>query len=280
MKSRPKKHVVLALRNIMMTSLAFFLGALFLWAATDEPSEDAWVGILLGGTFLCAAVFAFICFPYTYVFDHIGVKIYYIGCYEYAKWDDIKRIYTSPWTYRSILMVYNISPMTSGKRHRFYMKSEINKNLLTRKYINLYWDGFIDGKPTKKKGFVPPNSDRITAMERDMKGKVREIRDRFKPAFKEYEVFLKADFYPEVADRPLEDYVFECEIEIGDMRDEERRCYLSAPLIDVRCRKKGYEGSIVDGGTEKLENKLNEALSSLKSCGKRVFFEEMDFEDE
>lgn len=281
MQMKQKKHIVFPLRNMLMTLSSLLVGAMGLYTAIHEPVDDAWVGYIMAVLFFFAGIFMFICFPFAYIFDCVGVKICYVGCYEYAKWEDIRKIFTMSWASGSMLMVYCISPITPQKKHRFYMKGEINKSLLTRKYINLYWNGFIDGKPTKKKGFVPPNSDSITVMERDAKKNIREMLDSFKPAFSEYGIFLKASFFPKTADRPLEDYVFECEIEIGDMTDEERRRYLSVPLIEVCCRKKGYEGKIVDGGTVAPEGKLNAILKALKNHGKKIFFEEIcaDFEE-
>ena len=93
-----------------------------------------------------------------------------------------------------------------------------------------------------------------------------------------------SDKVTKLEEKVIETTMSAAEMEVlraANMTDEERRCYLSVPLIEVRCRKKGYEGKIVDGGTVASEGKLNAILKALRNHGKKIFFEEIcaDFEE-
>lgn len=257
--------------------------------ATDITSIIACTFLLFISIWTCSAdtdvrvlcvffVVLVICYiathPHFFVADEKGLTVYYIFFLkDYFAWEDIKRI-NEKYRYRTVVYEFE------AKEHPqkvFFMTSEFRKNYMLKRLIKKYWQGEIEGDDwenlkkkihkwkQKQNSFVPDDSG-AEKVEREVRKKIREIINSYKPKAEAINKFIKAVYLYETKtgehkNRPKESYSYNVEIEIGKIgSSDDESLYILNELLFVRYGKKTIKVMADETVFNEISEKLKEAL--------------------
>lgn len=230
--------------------------------------------------------------PCFYIFDSKGVSIYHLFLpKERYLWKNIRTvtvdIQDSPRNIPFLSSAFKIDSAPEGKR-RFYMQSNIRKNLRTKRYIERYWDGTVTGyfgegikarwkrrKNKKEKEIKLHLTDEIVPMERQARAKAREVLELLidRAAFEGLElrteyIYITKD-QKELSSRPSEGYEYTLLMEICEKgeTDENRVVLLSTALLYVRLGKTAYRGVENTVAREEIKLTVTDMLDEIRKNG-------------
>ena len=266
-----------------MFTIFLLLGVLFVWGlfylllVEEAFSAFCCLGMVafLGGT---------VFLPCCYLFDSKGVTIVYLFLpNERYLWSDVHRIsidyggdtHDIPF----FTTVFEIDGRTEGKK-RPYMEGHICKSMRTKRLIEKYWDGEVEGyffegarkwwnrRAEKKMRTVKQHfSEEIVPMEREARAVVREVLAPIVEQAACHGFALRVKYIymtsggEEHTSRPKAGYSYTAVIEIAHEgeTDPERIVQDSITLLRVRLGKNAYRGV----KNESAKTELKESVSSL-----------------
>ncbi len=265
-----------------MFNVFLLFGVLFMWGlfyillVEKEFSAFCCLGIVfLGGTVIV---------PCGYVFDQKGVTIVYLFFQnEYYLWNNIHRISVEIDHHLDKMpffgTVFQIDGRIEGKK-RAYMEGKISKNFRTKRLIEKYWDGEVEGyffedvkkwqnRRKEKRGKAEKQylTDTIVPMEREARAMAREVLSPIVEQAAYHDIALRVKYIymtskgEEHSSRPKEGYGYAALIEFAynGEKDPERIVQDSITLLRVRLGKAAYRGVI----NETAKTELIECASAL-----------------
>lgn len=253
------------------------------------------IGIGIGMAFFGALFFVIpLCFmPLFYRFDSEGVSLKYLFLAEERYlWKNVRGIEliddgTRTSIFDLFFMVFLIDGKVEGK-HRRYMDGKIQRSIRTRRLIEKYWDGKVEGyliddikdhisrrkaKKAMKSGKY--SAETVSKDERDARDSTRE---KIKPyisraAMMDLELRCKfvyvTDDLEESNSRPKEKYEFTAMVEIsrkGETNEDMIICADSALLI-VKLGKNEYISSKRKGAYRDLTEQLDILFDEIEKTG-------------
>lgn len=267
-----KKRKQIALNKLF--NFCIILGLLFAWGSIDLflDNANAW-GLGFGIVALLFIVLPAIFTPYCYSFDDEGVSLCYVFLpVERYLWknihaievDDIKfgtssQVNIFDFFYSSVFCIKG----TNIGKNTFNVKGHIRKSFRTKRLIEKYWDGTIEGlmfedfknwlskhKHKKQQEIKVHLKDEIVPMEREIRAQMRDWLNPLIAEAKQHNLELKAEYYyitknfDELLSRPKEGYTYTLVVEISHFgeTDENRIIVASVDLLYVRLGKMAYRG--------------------------------------
>jgi hypothetical protein len=245
-----------------------------------------------GGILFCFVALIFITLsifsPCYYVFDSEGVSICYVflPCERYL-W---KNIYAIDVQFKSyghrpsiFFRVFCISGSNEGKL-RFYMNGIIVKSIRTKRLLEKYWDGQIQGylidsikawfRKRKQKAeaeIAAHLTDEIVPLERETRAEAREWLAPYVAQAKQNDIYIKSKYcyvtkdFEESNSRPDEGYTYKLILEIAHdgETDEDRITVVNVDLLYVRLGKTSYRGVKNKFAEEEIELTISKAFEEL-----------------
>lgn len=224
--------------------------------------------------------------PYQYRFDEAGVTIcYLLLSNERYLWNNIYHISVTTLDSKGSLFLkfYKIEGQVEGKKERYH-EGTICKTFRSKRLIEKYWDGTIEGywdvfKPdkSKRKGKKQPSktllTEEVAAMERNIRAEMRPFLGSYEAQAALYGMELQVEYeymtadYDTVKSRPTQRYTY-C-VSIGICRpgetDEEKIWCAEADLLHVRPGKNRYRGVENKNAQAELKEQLDDILKEISS---------------
>ena len=281
-------------------NLFVIMGALFVYGACVMLQDDPELGRSVGGGIVMLVIAAHfilvptILMPVIYLFDEKGVTICFLFFpNERYLWDNIASIEATDDSSDSrhpildflFSRVFKISGEVEGKE-RFYMRGEIRRSRRTKHLLEKYWDGKITGyfiddvkawlnKQKGKKKEKPINSEKIAAMERELRA---EVKEWVKPYIsKAEEIGLNADLkfvyttkdLNESNSRPKENFTYLAIVRLSKIgeKDIDKVVEVSADLMKGYAHKKEYKGVKNKHAGDELTFYLEDTLKEISENG-------------
>lgn len=293
-----KKYALNKLFNICMVLGVFF--GLVSWLLLQDGESFA-MGIGMAVVALLFIVLPTFFTPYCYAFDSAGVSFLYVFVpTERYLWKDIHAVeadYDNFGTYDIwdffFSEVFHLIGKNLGKK-RFYMKGNMRKSFRTKRLLEQYWDGEIEGLfwedakewLSKRRGKKQAESkeyltDEIAPMEREAQEKAEKWVAPFQQKAKEFGLALAIrylyinDAFDELTSRPGGRYVYTllATISLPGETNESRMVEFSVDLVFVRIGKGAYRGVENEMAQEEL-NELGAVLDEIHKEGIDIYCEE------
>lgn len=271
--------------------------------AFAESEIGLGVGLLFFALLLIAA--PVIGMPWCYRFDPEGVSAKYIFfSQERYLWKNIHSIRVAEAISddgRSLIFFYDfkIDGYVEGK-HRRYMDGRISKTRRTKRLIEKYWDGTIEGywhdevqtvkrwwnkrTPKGKNKKQQYRIDEIVFMEREARASVRNWIEPFVAEAKQYDLKVQTQYlyitedYEEYRSRPQSAHTYTAVIRIGRFNetDEDRMIIFYTDLLRVRIGKKAYRGVKNLLVEDELKISFSEIMTEIKQQGFDAYVKELN----
>lgn len=259
-------------------------------------------GLVMGVLALLLIVVPAFFTPYCYAFDGAGVSFCYVFLpTERYLWKDVRAITVEDihvghadlfWDF-FFSSVFHLKGKNLGKK-RFYMTGNMRKSFRTKRLLEQYWDGEIEGlfwkdakewlskcrgkKQAESKEYL---TDEIVPMEREAQEKAEKWVVPFQQKAQEYGLALKTEYvyitedFEELKSRPKEGYTYTLLIRISlpEETDENRTVEFYWHLIYVRLGKRAYRGVENEMAQEEL-NELGAMLNEIHQEGIDIYCEE------
>lgn len=234
--------------------------------------------------------------PWRYCFDPKGVTMKYIFLSEERYlWKNIHSVCVVQAisdSGRTTLFWWDfqVDGNPEGKLRR-YMDGRICKNRRTKRLIQRYWDGTIEGywhdeaqavkkwwgkrSKNKQKQRLQHLTDEIVIMEREARGSFRTWLEPFAAAAAQYDLEVKTQYlyitedYEEYRSRPQTAHTYTAVTNIccpGET-DEDRIIVLETELLRVRLGKNAYRGVVNLQAEEELKASFSEVMEEIKAKG-------------
>lgn len=278
-------------RNFNLLLICGLLLALLSSLAFAEVDVGLGIGLGIFALFLIAA--PVIAMPWCYCFDPEGVSAKYIFFpQERYLWKNIHSIRVTEAisdSGRSFIFFYDfkIDGNVKGKQRR-YMDGRICKTRRTKRLIEKYWDGAIEGywhdevqavkgwwhKHTKngqdrRKQY---QTDEILFMERETRASVRKWIEPFVAEAKQYDLKVQTQYlyitedYEEYHSRPQTPHIYTAVISIcrPNETNKDRIIIFYTDLLRVRIGKKAYRGIVNPQAEEDLKHSFTEVMTQIK----------------
>ena len=281
-------------RNLFL----FFTGGLILAVLDGLILAGGEIGLGIGLGFFVLLMFAapVIGMPWCYCFDPEGVSAKYIFFpQERYLWKNIHSIRVAQAISdggRNLLFFFDfkIEGNVEGK-HRRYMDGRISKTRRTKRLIEKYWDGTIEGywhdevqavkrwwhKRVKKEQAQEKQYqiNEIVLMERESRASVRSWIEPFIDEARQYDLEVQAKYIyitedsEECRSRPQSAHTYTAVISICRPKetDENRMIVFHVDILHVRLGKKAYRGIINLQAEDDLKLSFSEILMQVKQQG-------------
>ncbi len=239
--------------------------------------------------------------PYCYAFDPEGVSFLYVFVpTERYLWKDIRAVEVDDYSFGTYDLwdfffseVFHLKGKNLGEK-RFYMKGNMRKSFRTKRLLEQYWDGEIEGLfwkdakewLSKRRGRKRAESkeyltDEIALMEGEAQGKVKEWLAPCQQKAQEYGLALKTEYvyttddFEELTSRPKEGYTYTLLVTVSlpGETDENRMVELSVDLVFVRLGKRAYRGVENHLAQEEIAQELDAVLEEIHKDGIEVYCE-------
>lgn len=295
-----KKTYKIALnRNLIL----FVMTGLFLAVISYAAFKEKEIGIGVGAGLFAALVIVApsIGMPWCYCFDPKGVSIKYIFLSEERYlWKNIHSVCVVQAISdggRQTLFWYDfqIGGNVEGKQRR-YMDGRISKTHRTKRLIQRYWDGTIEGywhdevqavkkwwHKNKQKQRAQYLTDEIVLMEREARASFRTWLEPFAAEAAQYDLEVQTQYLyitkddEEHRSRPQASHTYTAVTQICRPRetDEERIIVLDTELLHVRLGKKAYRGVVNLQAQEELKDSFSEVMKEIKARGFETYIKEI-----
>ena len=270
------------------------IGLFLAWLSIDSFSVNdvAW-GVGSGIAALLFIIPTSIFTPFCYSFDNEGVSLCYVFLpAERYLWKNVSSIYvlnTSTPARTDFIdlfyaTVFSIVAENEGEE-RFYMKGHIRKTFRTKRLLEKYWDGTIEGclfedvkkwfvnKKRKKQAQIKAHlTDEIVPMEREIRAEAREWLEPFVSTAKQHGFDIKTkhlyitEDLEELRNRPATGYTYTLAAEITNTNQNvEYPIVISVNLLLVRLGKTSYVGVKNKNAKEELTMSISEAINQIIS---------------
>lgn len=298
-----KTHKTALNRNMIL----FFFGGLGLALLSRVSFVEGDIGLGIGfGLFALLLIAApVIAMPWGYCFDPEGVSAKYIFFpQERYLWKNIHLIHVTEAISdggKSTLFFYDfkIEGNVEGKQRR-YMDGRICKTRRTKRLIEKYWDGTIEGywhdevqtvknwwhKRTKKvQGHQKQyQTDEIVLMERDTRASVRKWIEMFVAEARQYDLEVRTQYlyitedYEEYRSRPQSPHTYTAVISIyhPNETNEDHMIIFYTDLLHVRIGKKAYRGVVNLQAEDELKLSFSEIITEIKQQGFDTYVKELN----
>lgn len=283
-------------------SLFVFFG-LLLTALSYGAFREKEIGIGVGfGIFAALLIVApVVLMPWCYRFDPEGVSICYLFLsQERYLWKNVRCVcvvqaISDNGRQFLFLRDLQIQGNVEGKS-RFYMDGRISKTRRTKRLIEKYWDGTIEGywhdevqavkkwwhKRTNKKQKQQYLTDEIVLMERQARGSLRLWLEPFAAEAAQSGLEVQTQYLyitkdeEEHRSRPRENHTYTALIRISypGETNEERIGVLDIELLHVRLGKKAYRGVMNPQAESELESAFGEMLTQVREKGFEDYLQE------
>lgn len=283
-----KKHrvlngeLILAELFLIPMSLLFLGGTATTFSSGVKADTESKIFFCLVTTVLfLLAVISFLFMRHYHEFDAKGIRVWYFGGkYQYIKWSNVRNImvWSDPTNTRGgalldfvkmIFFVYRKYLVVGKCESTLKRDAEfiISKSFRTTKYINMYWNGEIEGtfskKATKKKKSKKLNADKVIKMEKEVALKADLIIDDYRESFAALGVELRRSYVysyddesGDSASRPADAYTYDVEVTLHE-KHKDHSVNISVPvtLMEGRPGKTEFLGF-----RECFEEELREGL--------------------
>lgn len=287
-------------------NLFIIMGAGFVCGACVMLQDDPELGRSVGAGIVMLVIALFfiatpaILMPVIYVFDEKGVTICFLFFpNERYLWENIASIESTDDSSDSrhpildlfFSRVFEISGAVEGKE-RFYMRGEIRRSRRTKHLLEKYWDGKITGYfiddikawVNKRKGMKkekPLNSEKIAAMERELRANVKAWIEPYVEKAKQSGLTLDLRFVYVTKDlnesnsRPKTPYTYVAVVKLAKIgeADTERVVEVSADLMKGYALKKEYKGVKSSHAQEELAFYLEDTLKVISKNGMEAYLD-------
>ena len=297
-----KTHKTASNRNFNLFLICGIILALLDSVAFTEGEIGLGVGIGCVALFLIGV--PAIIMPWCYHFDSDGVSAKYIFFSEERYlWKNIHSIRVAEAISdggRSVLFFYDfkIDGYVEGK-HRRYMDGRISKTRRTKRLIEKYWDGTIEGywhdeaqeikkwwsKRTKKiqSRNKQYKTNEIVLMEREARASLRKWMEPFVAEVRQYDLDVHTRYlyitedYEEYRSRPQSAYIYTAVINISrpNETDEDRIIIFYIDILRVRIGKKSYRGIANLQAESDLKSSFSEIITQIKQQGFDSYLKEV-----
>ena len=288
-------------RNVIL----FEVGGLLLAAVSYVAFQEKEIGIGIGsGIFAALLIVApMVGMPWCYCFDPEGISMKYIFLSEERYlWKNIHSVCVvqaiSDGGRQSLFMRdFQISGNVEGKQRR-YMDGRICKNRRTKRLIERYWDGTIEGywhdevqavkkwwgkrSNNKQKQRLQHLTDEIVIMEREARASFRTWLEPFAAAAAQYDLEVQTQYlyitedFEEHRSRPQSAHAYTAvtNICLPKETDEDRILVLETELLRVRLGKNAYRGVVNLQAEEELKDSFSEVMEEIKKKGFEAYLKE------
>ena len=263
------------------------------------------LGIGIGCLVLLLIAAPVIGMPWCYRFDPEGVSAKYIFFpQERYLWKNIHLIHVTEAISdggKSTLFFYDfkIEGNVEGKQRR-YMDGRICKTRRTKRLIEKYWDGTIEGywhdevqtvkkwwnKRTRKGQNQKKQYqiDEIVLMEREARASVRKWIERFVAEARQYDLEVRTQYlyitedYEEYRSRPQSPHTYTAVISIchPNETNEVRMIIFYTDLLRVRIGKKAYRGVVNLQAEDELKLSFSEIITEINQQGFDTYVKELN----
>lgn len=289
-------------RNMILFWAAGLLCAGISYAAFVEKE----IGVGLGfGIFAALLIVApMVGMPWCYCFDPKGVSLKYIFLSEERYlWKNIHSVCVvqaiSDNGRKSLFMRdLQISGNVEGKQRR-YMDGRLCKNRRTKRLIEKYWDGTIEGywhdevqavkkwwnkrSKNKQKQRLQHLTDEIVIMEREARASFRTWLEPFAAEAAQYDLEVQTQYlyitedYEEHRSRPQTAHTYTAVTNICRPKEtnEDRIIVLETELLRVRLGKNAYRGVVNLQAEEELKGAFTEVMKEIKANGFEAYIKEV-----
>ena len=298
-----KTHKTALNRNFNLLLLCGLVLALLDSVAFAEGEIGLGVGLGFFALLLIAA--PVIGMPCCYRFDPEGVSAKYIFfSQERYLWENIHSIRVVEAisdSGRSFIFFYDfkIDGYVEGK-HRRYMDGRICKTRITKRLIEKYWDGTIEGywydevqavkkwwnKRTRKGQNQKKQYqiDEIVLMEREARDSVRKWIERFVAEARQYDLEVRTQYlyitedYEEHRSRPQSPHTYTAVISTcrPNETNEDRMIVFYTDILYVRIGKKSYRGVANLQAEDDLKLSFSEIMTEIKQQGFDTYIKEFN----
>lgn len=295
----PKKRIALNRNFALFIAIGLLLAML---AYGSFLAEETGVGVGLGLFAVFAIAAPIVAMPWYYVFDPESVSIKYIFFpQERYLWKNICYVsvvdaVASGSEHSLFLYDFKLEGNVEGKLRR-YMDGRISKSWRTKRLIEKYWDGTIEGywhdevqavkkwwnkRVTKKQLQHKRHSiDEVVLMERQARASVRTWLEPFEAEARQYDLQVRTQYlyitedYEESHSRPETAHTYTAVIDIcrPNETDEDRMIILYTDMINVRLGKKAYRGVVNAQAEKEFKESFSEILTEIKQNGVEAFLE-------
>lgn len=294
-KYKMKKHIVLDRKFILfIITGAFMLFLSYFCFSGGERDTALGVAFALFGVFFIAV--PAVLHPFCYVFDRDSVSICFLFLpKERYLWKNVYSIdaeydagaHRNPFMDYFFSRVFAVNGDVEGKE-RFYMKGNIIRTKRTKKLIEKYWDGTVEGyfsdtvkawwskkKEKKEKEQSAHLTDSISAMEREVRRDAKAIIDPYTARAAQYGLCIYCKYlcidrdYNVTSSRPDRSYTYTAELTVcpeGE-RNEEKQICVCVELIRVRLGKREYIGKILPDAALTLTGVLDTVFEEIEKNG-------------
>ena len=298
-----KTHKTALNRNFILLLVCGLVLAILDSVAFEEG--EIGLGIGIGCLVLLLIAAPVIAMPWGYCFDPEGISAKYIFfSQERYLWENIHSIRVVEAISdggRSFIFFYDfkIDGYVEGK-HRRYMDGRICKTRITKRLIEKYWDGTIEGywhnevqaakrwwnKRTKKcqNQKKQYQIDEIVLMERKARASVRKWIERFVAEARQYDLEVRTQYlyitedYEEYRSRPQSPHTYTAVISIchPNENNEDRMIIFYTDLLRVRIGKKAYRGVVNLQAEDELKLSFSEIIAEIKQQGFDTYVKELN----
>ena len=289
-----KTHRLALNRNLILFAVMGLICVEFSRFAFLEREIGAGVAMGVFAAFLM--VFPMVFMPWGYRFDPKGLSIKYLFLSEERYlWKNIHSVcvvqaISDNGRQTLFLRDLKIEGNVEGKARR-YMDGRICKNRRTKRLIETYWDGTVEGywhdevqavkkwwnkrSKSKQKQRMQHLTDEIVLMEREARASFRTWLEPFAAEASQYDLEVQTQYLYITEDeeayhsRPSSAYTYTAVTNIGrpGETDEERIIVLDTQLLRVRLGKKAYRGVVNLQAEEELKESCSEIMEEIKEKG-------------
>lgn len=260
---------------------------------TSYLENEAGFFIAFGILALLAILIPLILLPSLYIFDNNGITIYYLLIpNERYLWKNITSIcvcYDEPHRHTK----FELDGIPESNIY-FYTEGRICKSLRTKRLLEKYWDGTIEGylfeglkkrlqqrKDKKSQEIKTHLTDEVAEAEREERAKIRELLPPYEAQAKQLDLDFRTKYVymtksgKELRSRPKDEgYTYTIIISLSrpNEKDENKIIEVSAEIIYARLGKKAFRAVVNKTYEEDLKFFLSDTIQEIRKSGIEAYY--------
>ncbi len=274
------EQVFILLAGILMAGIS----------VTSYLENETGFFVAFGVLALLAVLIPLILLPSLYIFDDEGITIFYLFLpNERYLWGKIKSIdvcYEGADSHTK----FEIGGVPESNIY-FYTKGKICKSLRTKRLLEKYWDGTIEGymfeglrnrlKQQKSQQIKAYLTDEVAAAEREVRAKIKEVLPFYEEQAKQLDLDFKTKFVyttksgNESRSRPKDEgytYTLIVALSKPDEKDENKIVEVSAETVYARLGRKAFRAIVSETYEQEIRFFLSDVLEEIRTNGIETYY--------